>query len=337
MTPLMTELLLWFGARLTGERPTAPAARLATFVGLIDRELITPLRGHPDGERSVHALTTDGLIWLHRNGTTGEMRRNAVRRLWVEADHAAALGDFAELTRIEAYLSGVQSGRPVRGRKPAERTEFAGSHAYRPGDGGRCSFADCGCPPSSPNHAGWEPREWSKEDEARVIAKGAAPCGVHAQEEYGTPYGDRCTYATRHDGNHSWAPDDLAPSSVAEQRAALAADREHTRRTQPTDIVDTVLFDAEQFRGLKPAPGPVPAGSVTLPRHGHYGADARWTHEAGDTFKVNDGATPELTVRARAVRGQRGRFELFFLGRFVALVEWDGGWWSPVKPERSGD
>jgi hypothetical protein len=96
--------------------------------------------------------------------------------------------------------------------------------------------------------------------------------------------------------------------------------------------------DVEQARELTPkAPGPVPAGSVTLPEHSRYGADARWAHETDDTFKVNEGVTPELTVRARAVAGQHGRFELFFLGRYVATIGWDGGWWSAVKPVSPAD
>ena len=163
--------------------------------------------------------------------------------------HPAAV----ELTTCVLALGHPGSCVYRQSAKPAARLEYNGSHAFRPGDGGRCSYGDCGCPPSSPNHAGWEPRGWSEEDEARVIRKGTVcnaggrcvlpidHAGAHsvraADEQCGWLANParrpdekdvRCTLKRDHRGrNHSWAPADLAPSPTAVQRDAFRADRLH--------------------------------------------------------------------------------------------------------------
>lgn len=252
LTPLMTELLLWLGNRLTGERGNGHPIRVTTntWVGLMNRGLIGPYRSYMVGDDFVggHALTTDGLIWLHRFGATGEMRRNAVRKLWIEADHAEAAGDSAEHARIEAHLSGAGSSRPTYRRRPKPAAE-----------------ATCGINSSS------------------SVAQPGEPCTL--------PAGHNLHAAT---ANHSWAPADLAPSSLRDQREATAADRTHVAKTRP--------------------------GKATPDVFDEYGADRRWTYVGpGGLFRLTEGDwTPQ--VHAVAIEGKHGHFTIYMLGNACADI-----------------
>lgn len=363
LTSLMVELMLCLGARLTAMPKLFISVRLSTVDGLVNRGLIKPyqafrINGRPHGG---HAFTTAGLVWLvNHEDASYAIRRAAGRQLYIDADHAAALGDVATQTRIEVEIPrlSIPVGRPVRGAK-------------------LCNWY-------------------------------SAPGRVDGQV---------CTFKRGHDGNHSWAPDDLAPSSAEVQRAALAADELHatkttrpefygshafrpSRFTEPGEpfarcsfpdcdssaespnhrrdddgMVETIWPDGDAVRPAAPGEctfyGLISRSPCTL-RAGHngrhllekdvaraaaeltlrpaaeverphiadatgadyladpyteYGADERWTYLGpGGLFRVGPEAQP--VVHAVALPKHPGRFSLIMLGHMVADVERapDGMW-----------
>lgn len=146
-------------------------------------------------------------------------------------------------------------------------------------------------------------------------------CGVH----YESSATIRCTLSPGHVGrNHSWCPEDLAPSDTTTQRAAYAADQERAEKVGELEHERSLV----EVRAELGNSAPHIADSTHADPYEEYGADRRWTYVGpGGSFQLT-GEDGGLAVYAVAVHGMHGRFTLMMLNRVVTEVALapDGYW-----------
>lgn len=284
-------------------------------------------RHHIARNGTAHVLTADGLRMLSYQPDTN-VRELAAQQAVRDAAHAYALATGIDHDDAVSELMTDYRRNAAAARLVAEKTIFSTGRSQRE------------LTPARPV----------------LCRQSSIPASRHEPEA-----NEFCDLSIDHEGNHSWAPKDLAPSSLRVQREALAADQAHAKRASkvrddqaagsvtpaadPGWVADRdeagrmTSEEADAYYGATETTAPLEherslvevRAELNEPTpHQQYGADERWTHLDGAKFRLGPDTDPVVT--AHAVRDMPGEFMLHILGHvFGPVARGEDGMWHEVR------